>query len=168
MDIKEIEKYIDDLEEEEETPKESKRISKKFASSILLVVMISFTLIASAGLISWYAQINVTINASPAILVDGLESPVIQDKLDLMCGETKNITHNVTNLNVNYTYVLGFETSNVTEGLNISFIVDDIESTNITIDANSTKDFTINYFVMPNAEPGIFEATIEVVFVEAF
>jgi len=136
--------------------------------SVLFTLLLCLSLLASAGLIQYYAHIDASITATPSILVDGEESPLIDDVLELQVGESINVSHSIENLNSNYTYVLQWASSNVTEGLNVTYYWNDGVASEVTVAPVSMENFTINYFVVPNAEPGLFEADIEVVFVEAY
>ena len=132
--------------------RQKRRMNRKIMTG--LVVLFVSAMVATAGIVNWYAQISPTIDVQGVIYIDGEEFPAIVDVVNTTVGSTVIISHTIENIHDALTYNLSFNfENNATTGLIVSIWYLGSEASFVEVAPETLITFSIHYEVLPNADP---------------
>ena len=118
---------------------------------VAIVVLVAIT--ASAGLLSYYAQFQISIDVQGIILVDDMEQPTIIDSFQGMAGTTTIVNHTFENLHDTIILNITLVTVSIDEGLNVTFGNTPLSDNNFSISPLSNETIQFKYHIHPYADP---------------
>lgn len=149
-----VSKKVDSLLEEQMANQE--RLHRGIPTKVFVGLVASCLIIgiASAGLLSYFALIDITIDVDPSILINDEPAPYEgYFSFNGMAGNITSYIYNATNLRDDAIYILNFSV-NADEGLNIRFLNDTLdEIQNITVNPLETVNFTVETEIDFLADP---------------
>ena len=164
--INEIETWIDNDFHKRKGIGIKKRTLFAFFSVSIIILAISGTSL----LLSFFAEINVDINVTEVLKVDGMSCPaLINDNITVQACSYQNVTHNISNLHSSKSITVDFNITQIDEGLTVSFFdnITKTELTNTTVSPNDYKIIIFQYDVACNVDPNEnVTATIQVEYLE--
>lgn len=169
MERNEIENWIDEHLTPDINTSTPRHHSKK--ALVAVSILITLSLIVSAGIVNHFAQINASITVEGVIYVDGEQQQTINEAFTCYPGNVTNLTHNISNIHGVYTYQLNLSIISVDEGLTVTFYNEtEDEIKDITVLPNSYELVNFSYYVLPNADPNDspYNATIEIQYLDAW